>query len=425
MAFLEKRNGWFRVVFKFQGRRFAHALGTQDERTADAIRGGVDRTLLQIQQCLLTVPEGADPKDFILSGGQSKVATPTLSSVIVTSQGGSDSPTFQQFRDRYLDTLGVGSVEVSTLSTVEMHLKHLQKSLGDNFPIQDLTHDDLQNHILRRAKAKGRRHLKLSAVTIRKELATFRAAWNWGKSAGIVEGPFPNKGLKYPKTVEKPPFQTRAEIERQIARGGLSQLEQAELWECLFLNGQEIDELLAFVKENARQAWIYPMVCFAAHTGARRSELLRATTGDVDLEAACARIRERKRAHGKCTTRRVPLTPFLVGVLRDWLAKHPGGPTLFAQEPHVFQSSKKRQSALPITRDEAHDHFHRTIAGSKWAMMKGWHVLRHSFISLCVSRGVDPRVLRAWVGHTTAEMEARYTHLYPSTEKELITRVFG
>src|SRR5205823_3767430 len=60
MAFLEKRNGWFRVVFKFQGRRFAHALGTQDEKTADAIRGGVDRTLLQIQQRLLTVPDGAD-----------------------------------------------------------------------------------------------------------------------------------------------------------------------------------------------------------------------------------------------------------------------------------------------------------------------------------------------------------------------------
>ena len=48
-------------------------------------------------------------------------------------------------------------------------------------------------------------------------------------------GPFPNRGLVYPKTDEKPPFQTWEEIERQIARGGLSAAEQKDLWDCLFL----------------------------------------------------------------------------------------------------------------------------------------------------------------------------------------------
>jgi hypothetical protein len=40
------------------------------ERTAEAIRGGVDKTILQLHQRLLVVPEGADLKEFILSGGQ-------------------------------------------------------------------------------------------------------------------------------------------------------------------------------------------------------------------------------------------------------------------------------------------------------------------------------------------------------------------
>ena len=70
MAFLEQRGGWYRVVFTFRGERFAHAVGTTNKRTADAIRGGVERTILQIEQRLLVVPEGADVREFILTGGQ-------------------------------------------------------------------------------------------------------------------------------------------------------------------------------------------------------------------------------------------------------------------------------------------------------------------------------------------------------------------
>jgi len=28
-----------------------------------------------------------------------------------------------------------------------------------------------------------------------------------------------------------------------------------------------------------------------------------------------------------------------------------------------------------------------------WEVLRGWHVLRHSFISNCASRGVDQRLL--------------------------------
>jgi len=57
---------------------------------------------------------------------------------------------------------------------------------------------------------------KLSPVTLRKELASFRALWNWSVKSGLLTGPFPNQGLVFPKTEEKPPFQTWEEIERQV-----------------------------------------------------------------------------------------------------------------------------------------------------------------------------------------------------------------
>lgn len=67
----------------------------------------------------------------------------------------------------------------------------------------------------KRAKAKGRRGTLLPA-TINKEVVTLRTAWNWGVQMKIVTGRYPYDGLRYSKSDEKPLFQTRAEIERQL-----------------------------------------------------------------------------------------------------------------------------------------------------------------------------------------------------------------
>jgi integrase len=46
-------------------------------------------------------------------------------------------------------------------------------------------------------------------------------------------------------------------------------------------------------------------------------------------------------------------------------------------------------------------------------------------ISACAIKGVDQRMLQEWVGHQTAAMQRRYTHLYPSAQKDALTAVFG
>ena len=107
-------------------------------------------------------------------------------------------------------------------------------------------------------------------------------------------GTFPSDGLRYPKQDEKPAFMTRAEIERQIAAGG----DSAIFWECLYLQATEVKELLAYVERNALHPWVYPAVCFAAHTGARRSEIIRAHIADLDLDGNTVLIREKKRRPG-------------------------------------------------------------------------------------------------------------------------------
>ena len=80
---------------------------------------------------------------------------------------------------------------------------------------------------------------------------------------------------------------------------------------------------------------------------------------------------------------------------------------------------------MPITPSEADKHFKRVLLNSKWAVIPGWHCLRHSFCSNCAMKGIDQRLIDAWVGHTTEEMRKRYRHLFPGHESESMELVFG
>jgi integrase len=445
MATLQTRNDSFRVLFLYQGKRYTFTIGKVSLEEAETTAAQVDYLLLRLKQGFLKIPPGVDVVAFVEHDGAPPAAAP-----------GSIPPpeplTLGRLRDRYLETHSNGTLEATTLDGVRLHFKHLVSSLGEKFPAQELGLADLQRHVDRRAKQKGVRGRKLSPATIRKEIVTLRTAWNWAVQTGLVAGKFPfNKNLRFPKLDEKPPFQTREEIERQINRGGLSAAEQQDLWDCLYLRPSEMAELLEYARVNATQPWVYPLVCTAAHTGARRSELLRLDVGDIDFAADTILVHEKKRARGMRTTRRVSLTPFLKKVLQEWVASHPGGRRLFSQCELVARSKKRskttghkgdktretsvtgrlanvgtrvRPGVLPVTKDEAHDHFKRTLSGGKWKILKGYHVLRHSFVSCLAAAGVDQRIIDEFVGHQTEEQRRRYRHLVPDVKQKAISNAF-
>ena len=413
MASLQfKGESWY-CQFLYHGKRQTFTIGKVSEDEAEAKANQADYLLMRLKQNLLHLPPGMDIVTFIEFDGKPPHQTAEKDCLALVG-----------LRDRYLETHRNGNLEQSTLDGIQTHFKHLAGTLGEGFPIVDLSMADLQKHIDRRAKKKGQRG-KLSPATIRKEIVTLRTAWNWGVNMGLVTGKFPNKGLCYPKFAEKPPFQSWQEIERRIKQGELNDLEKRDLWDCLYLQSAEIAELLVHVKAKALQPWVYPLLCFAAYTGARRAEMLRVLVADVDFQGQTVLIQEKKRAKGKTTTRRIPLTPFFVDVLKEWLSVHPGGQYLFCQSPTVVRSKTKRVSSTPIKHDEAHDHFRRVVRKSKWDVMRGYHVLRHSFISACASKGIDQRLIDEWTGHATEEQRKRYRHLYPSTQQAAILSVFG
>ncbi len=441
MASLQERNGVWNCVFRYQGKRQWMNLGEVEKSEAEAVSAKVDYILLRLKQHLLEIPAGCDIITFIQYDGKPPSAEKL-------QQAQQQSLTLADLRDRYFNVHGNGTLEENTVAGMQQHFKHWIATLGAGHLISSLTLADLQGHVDRRAKMKGMRGL-ISPTTIRKEIVTLRTCWNWAVQFGLLTGRFPNKGLRYAKMDEKPPFQTFAEIERKLS--GLSKKQAAEAWDSVYLTVPEISELLAYVKEHASMPWLYPMVCFAAYTGARRSEMIRAKISDVDFAAGTIQIYEKKRVRGQRTSRRATLTPFLRTVLQEWLAVHPGGDVLFCQGMEVARSKKRskttghkgkdrattlngrlesvkarvQQSLCPLTRNEAHNHLKDTLAGhAKWNKLRGYHVFRHSFISALANKGVDQRIIDDIVGHQTESMRRRYRHLYPEVKSNAVNSAF-
>ena len=435
MASLQKRNGSYRILICYHGKLHSFTVGRVEKDEAENKARQVEYLLMRLKQRLVALPEGTDIVTFIEHAGKPPDIGPTV------PNAPRQAVTLAHLDKRYVATHANGTIEANSLATCKVHLGHFRRILGDGCPVGDLSLSVLQGYVNKRAEA------KVSPVTIRKEIATLRAVWNWGEWMELTSGSFPSKGLRYPKTDEKLPFMTMDEISRQIAAGGRPET----LWEALYLQAGEVTELLAYVKQKATHAWVYPLFCFAAHTGARRSEIVRALTADVDFPGNTILLREKKRSRTARTTRRVPLTPLVCSVLKEWLAVHPGGPNLFCHAGEVAHSKKrslttghqnekvrpkslkgrmasvrKREQPAPsaLTGNEVHDHFGRVLAGSKWEVIRGLHCLRHSFISACASKGVDQRLIDEWVGHATEEQRKRYRHLWPSTQQEAIGKVF-
>jgi integrase len=402
MAWLELKAGAFRIGFRYGGKKHHFQLKTDDRKAADAALGRFLSNFHLIEQGVIAPPPaGAELGTYIVSGGKLG-GRPSRADRV-------EPKTLADLFESYLAHYPKGAKEATTLKTERIHVGHLRRLLDTELPLADVTAGTMQRYVEARTAHVG-------AETIRKEVGTFAAVWNkWAVPQGMVRSPAPVTGLVYPKADAKPPFQTREQIERQLANRRTSPEEEAALWDCLFLTVPEIDEVLEVVRRRERVPQAYPMFVFAAHTGARRSEIRRSLVSDFDFGTRTVLIREKKREHDKRETyRTVPMSGKLEEVMRAWFAAHPGG-------HHAVCTA----AGNPITEHYATKLVVNALKRSRWSVVPGWHCFRHSFISNCAARGVDQRMIDAWVGHQTEAMRRRYRHLIPAVSQAALASVFG
>jgi hypothetical protein len=203
VATLQLRSHSYRLIFQYLGQQQSCTLGDISETEAFQCKTRCEQLLMRVKQGLLEVPPGVAIADFILFDGKPPV-DPALA---VRKQ-----TTLQELRKAYLETHQNGTIEQNTLTTARLHLAHIERTLGHKFLLSGLTLGRLQEHV-------NRRQTDVLPVTIKKEIDTFRTAWNWGLTMRWVDQPFPAKGLVYPKCDEKLPFMTWGEIKRRLKAG--------------------------------------------------------------------------------------------------------------------------------------------------------------------------------------------------------------
>jgi integrase len=367
----------------------------------------IEGTIQDLERGKLVMPLDADPLIFIVSGGKVANFPKVVSETVPFTD---KPPCLKKVLDIYAETLTPGSKEANTIETEAIHRRHFIRLLGENAAFDAFELDALQSYVDRRARE------GVGRETIRKELSTLRVIWGWAHKRGYVASPLSWKmgDLTLPKSDERPQFQTWEQITRKIERAGLSKSQQAESWECLWLNEEQTVACVRWVEENARYRFLPIMFAFAAFTGARRGELIRSLREDWDFEGGIVSIRQKKADKSRTFTRRnVPIHPILAKAMSEWFHTHPGNPWTIATD-----------DGSPIGPRMATKYFRGAVKGGKWAVLHGWHTFRHSLASNMASSAIDQRVINEILGHHTEEMERRYRHLLPRKQAEAIGSMF-
>jgi integrase len=404
MAWLEKRGDRYRIKFRFGGQNLSVALKTGKEHEAESSLVRFEENLRLVERGRMELPPDAEVGPFLLSDGkvghsQKPVAVPL---------------TLQEVFDVYRKHLTAGTKEANTRTLEAVHMKHLLELLGKKTPITQITTVKVQRYVDRRATDLYRERT-IKPQTIKKEVATLQTIWNWAERRDHIAMPYPVKGLTFPKGGEKPPFRTFDQIKEIIGRSELKKYEIRELWDGLFLDKGQIAELLDHVKSHAPHPWVYAFFVAVAHTGARRSEMLRAQVEDFDFTNRVVQIREKKRSRLRDTFRTVDMTQLLGEVMQNYFQNHhPGGANAFSEE-----------LGKPLAQRRTRTIFLPALRGSPWVVLRGYHAFRHSFASNLAAAGIDEHVIAALMGHLTGEMRARYRHLFPSQRRAAVASVFG
>lgn len=404
MASLSRsRYGVYALTFRYDGQRVHRSLDTKKAPEANDIKGDIESALRQLRRGQLNVPAKLTTDQLwqlLQSAGKSATRPEVTTDVAIA-----------EVCKRYIASYTHGTKDEATLRTERHHLNHFKRIFGEHRSLSDITADDLQAYIEQRQKQPGTHGRTIQNATIKKELQTFQQLWNFARGKGLVAGENPRQQVHTPRESHKPRFMTREQIEKAIERGGLSEAEIAELWDCLFLSETDIAEFLSHVRKAAaahpRFRYIYAALAFCAYTGARRSEMFRCQVHDLQQTV---QLRETKRSQkNSFTFRQVPLHAQLRAILDEWLADHPGGSIVFCKD-----------NGKPLEDKTAREAFDAVTRKSKWSVLRGYHILRHSFASNLARHGVDQRTIDEFMGHQTDESRRRYRHLFPEDLRSAI-----
>ncbi len=174
-----------------------------------------------------------------------------------------------------------------------------------------------------------------------------------------------------------------------------------------FLTFEEAPRLVAAAEEGEWRT----MILVAWKTGMRQGELLGLRWEDVDLAGGVLRVRQSIVRERVTTTksrkgREIGLARSVIAALKAH--RHLRGELVFSQPDGSHWTNYKAWHPLELACKRA------------GLRRVGWHVLRHTFASHLVMRGVPIKFVQELMGHASIQMTMRYAHLAPDITRGAI-----
>src|SRR5262249_27373602 len=143
MAWLQCRNGSWRVMFRHKNGQHTFWIGDVEEQEARAVAAKVDYWLMRLKQNLVHIPNGCDGGAFVQDDGKPPQhgAAPAAERKELT---------LTDLRKSYLASQEK-KLEQTTLDGINLHFDHLQRLLGEKRLVAPLTRADLQRYVEKRS----------------------------------------------------------------------------------------------------------------------------------------------------------------------------------------------------------------------------------------------------------------------------------
>lgn len=193
-----------------------------------------------------------------------------------------------------------------------------------------------------------------------------------------------------------------------------------------------VEEVSALLKA-AKDTDLYPLIFTALRSGLRQGELLGLRWRDLNLDllsmsvcqTLCKRngVCEFKEPKSDHSRRKVDMTPALALFLRQYKAEqeaqcHQVGTTL-KPDDLVFCNLQGN----PLDPGTVTHHFARTARKAGLGGVR-FHDLRHTFASLMLLGGVNPKTVSEALGHASPAFTLQvYSHLLPGIQKAAMVRL--
>jgi integrase len=440
MAFIRERsNGMLSLDFCWKGKRYIKALQTTDEREAKKIKKKTEDQLSRIRrgqsiQATRLLAEGISIVDVLFGSPQ------------VTMRLGStsdDNPlTLADLADGYLVHLKA-TVGPDQQYNSKLWLQRLRDFWGDEKRVMTLTPDDLGKYQEDRAESVG-------STSIKKELTSLKGAITWAVNNRVLPSSPINRWPTI-KTQRQKRFEWKSDIDAKIASQTFTKKAEREAFlkemkMRMVLTQKDIKQLIDLAREKEPDLVLPLMV--ACSTGIRRKELVLLKKEDFDPRRKTIIVGSKKQSKTEAITYRTiallpevakalhlhhkslpasekMLFPVLCSIEKDyhnrWVQHETdskGKVKLDADGKKVKKTDRRGRAILSqrslapdrLKAEKAKRLLSRLIKGTEFELMNGWHCLRHSFISMCVSKGLTWDQIAEWVGHVSPKTTRLYTH---------------